>query len=70
MTAGNRILETNDDIRKETVQVMNNNKTVGGTPWHYKEFFRNYIDETSEESLEESETDLNKLVNYENWTKR
>ena len=65
-----RKIETDDDIRKEAVQVMNNKMTVGGTLWYYKEFFRNYVDDTSEETLEEPETDLNKLVNYENWTKR
>ncbi len=63
-------METNDTIRKETVQVMNNVETAWGTDWYYKEFFRNYVDDSSEESLEPSETDLNKLVNYENWTKR
>ena len=68
--SGTHKIETDDDIRKEAVQVMNNKKESGGTTWYYKEFFRNYIDDTEEETLEEPETDLNKLVNYENWTKR
>jgi len=67
---GTKTIETDDDIRKEAVQVMNNKKESGGTTWYYKEFFRNYVDDTEEETLEEPETDLNKLVNYENWTKR